>query len=106
MNNAYTFPLGAKTWRIVRSDICAGLRGTHIRIEQRRDGSVAARFRNRYLRVERCELRPKVAPVQPARTKSSGQPARSSKWNQDFDLKMAPKIWQAAQGSGARREKS
>ena len=30
---------------------------------------------------------------------------RGSNWNKDFDLKKAPKIWQAAQGSGHRREK-
>src|SRR2546427_7175767 len=64
--------------RILRQDICTGLRGAYIRVEQRRDGSVAAYFNGRYLRVERCELRPKVAPPKPAQT---------STWNQDFNLK-------------------
>jgi hypothetical protein len=29
---------------------------------------------------------------------------RSSNWNKNFDLKKAPQVWQAAQGSGQRRE--
>ncbi|SPF53557.1 hypothetical protein SBA4_570007 [Candidatus Sulfopaludibacter sp. SbA4] len=28
---------------------------------------------------------------------------RGSDWDKNFDLKKAPKIWQAAQGSGHRR---
>ena len=104
VNADYTFPLGAKIYRIVRQDICAGLRGAYIRVEQRRDGSVAACFGERYLRVERCEQRPKVTPPQPAQTTTPRKPDRRSAWNQNFDLKKGPKVWLAAQGSGARRE--
>jgi len=95
VNNDYTFPLDAKTYRIVRKDICAGLRGAYVRVEQRRDGSVAARFANRYLRVERCDQRPKAKPAKPAKTKSQGKPAKRSGWLDNFELKKAPKIWQA-----------
>src|SRR5260370_10059225 len=42
VNADYTFPLGAKTYRIAPQDICAGLRGAYIRIEQRRGRSVAS----------------------------------------------------------------
>ena len=103
VNADYTFPLGAKTYRILRQDICAGLRGAYIRVEQRRDGSVAACFGGRYLRVERCEQRPKVTP-KPVQTTAPRKPAQKSAWNQNFDLKKGPKVWLAAQGSGARRE--
>jgi biotin operon repressor len=103
VNADYTFPLGAKIYRILRQDISAGLRGAYVRVEQRRDGSVAACFGGRYLRVERCEQRPKVTP-QPAQTTAPRKPARGSAWNQNFDLKKGPKVWLAAQGSGARRE--
>jgi biotin operon repressor len=105
VNGDYTFPLGAKTYRIVREDVCAGLRGAYLRVEHRRDGSVAARFGERYLRVERCEQQPKVASP-PARKKAPRQPAQKSTWNQNFDLKKGPKVWQAAQQSEARREES
>jgi hypothetical protein len=105
VNNDYTFPLDAKIYRIARKDIRAGLRGEYIRVEQRRDGSVAARFRDCYLSVERCDQRPEVAPTKPAPTKPS-KPVKKSEWNKHFDLKKAPKLWQAAQGSGARREET
>jgi hypothetical protein len=106
VNPDYTFPLGAKRYRILRQDIRTGLRGAHIRVEQRRDGSVAACFNGRYLRVERCEQQPKVAPPQPAPKQAPRKPAQKSTWNQDFDLKKGPKVWQAAQASGARRKDS
>src|SRR5689334_20507737 len=50
VNNGYTFPLAAKTYRIARTGICTDLRGAYRRSEQRRDGGVAARRGNRYLR--------------------------------------------------------
>jgi hypothetical protein len=106
VNADYTFPLEAKTYRILRQDVCTGLRGAYVRVEQRRDGSVAAYFNGRYLRVERCEQQPKVAPPKPAQTKATRRPAQRSTWDQNFDLKKGPKVWQAAQASGARREES
>src|SRR5947209_4884439 len=106
VNADYTFPLGAKTYRIARQDISAGLRGAYIRVEQRRDGSVAACFGGRYLRVERCEQQPKVAPAKPLPKRAPRQPAQKSTWNQNFDLKKGPKVWQAAQQSEAKREES
>jgi biotin operon repressor len=106
VNANYTFPLDAKTYRILRQDICTRLRGSYIRVEQRRDGSVAACFNGRYLRVERCEQQPKVAPPKPAQKPVPRKPAQRSTWNQNFDLKKGPKVWLAAQASGARREES
>lgn len=105
VNVDYTFALDAKTYRILREDICTGLRGASIRVEQRRDGSVTACFNGRYLRVERCEQQPKVAPPpQPAPKKTPRKPAQRSTWDQNFDLKKGPKVWQAARASGARRK--
>src|SRR4051794_35937274 len=104
VNNDYTFPLDAKTYRIARQDVCAGLRGSYIRVEQRRDGSVAARFGDRYLRVERCDQRPKVKAAKPTQTKLPGKPAKRSTWMDNFDLKKAPKLRQTVRDSGAKRE--
>ncbi len=106
VNNDYTFPLHAKTYRIARKDVCTGLRGACVRVEQRRDGSVAARFGDRYLSVERCDRRTQVTLAKPARTKTQSKPVKKSEWNKGFELKKAPKLWQAAQHSGARREES
>src|SRR4051812_37756270 len=104
VNNDYTFPLETKMYRIARHDICTGLRGSYIRVEQRRDGAVAARFGDRYLGVEQCDDRPKATPRKSAKTKSAGKPAKRSTWLDNFNLKKAPKIWQAVGDAGARRE--
>jgi biotin operon repressor len=106
VNNDYTFPLGAKIYRIARKDVCAGLRGAYIRVEQRRDGTVAARFRDRYLSVEKCDQRAKVTPAKPTQRKPQSKPMKKSEWNKDFDLRKGPKVWLAAQSSGAKREEA
>lgn len=87
VNNNYTFPVDAKTYRIVRKDICAGLRGSYVRVEQRRDGSITVRFGDRYLRVERCEVQPKAEPAKPATPKPPRKPAMRSDWMRNFNLK-------------------
>jgi len=104
--NDYTIQLDMKFYQIARKDICTGLRKATVRVEKRRDGSVAVRFRDRYLSVTQCAQRPKVISAKPAKTKPKAKPAKRSDWNKSFDLKKAPKIWQAAQGSGARPEES
>ena len=104
VNNDYTFPLDAKTYRIARKDIGAGLRGVYIRVEQRRDGSVVARCRDRYLGVERCDQRPKVTPAKPAPSKPRTKPVKRSTWNDNLNLKKSLKAWQAAERSGVRTE--
>jgi hypothetical protein len=103
VNNNYTFPWEADTYRIERKDICSGLRGAYIRVEQRRDGSVAACFRGRYLRIEKCEQRPPVAaPTREVKPKPQRKLAKPNEWSKNFDLKKGPKVWQAAQRTGAR----
>lgn len=100
VNNDYTFPLDAKTYRILREDICAGLRGSYVRVEQRRDGSVAVRFGDRYLRVKRCEVRPKVEPAKPATPKPPRKPAKRSDWMRNFKLKKPSRV----RGPAGQRE--
>lgn len=106
VNNDYTILLEAKIYQIARQDICAGLRGATVRVEKRRDGSVAVRFRDRYLRVEQCIRRPEVTVEKSARPKPPAKTVRPKEWCRNFDLKKAPKIWQAVTGSGARTQES
>ena len=105
VNNDYTFPLNTTIYQIARQDIRAGLRGAFVRVEKRRDGSIAAQYRGQYLRITECAERPKVKPVKPAKTKPKSKPAKPREWSKNFDLKKAPKVWQAAQASGARPKK-
>jgi hypothetical protein len=101
VNNDYTIQFEAKIYQIARKDICAGLRGAVVRVEKRRDGSIAVRFRDRYLNISQCDARPKVAPAKPPRAKPVSNTVKGREWKH-FDLKKAPKIWQAAESSGAR----
>ena len=105
VNNDYTIQLDRKIYQIARQDIRAGLRGAVVRVEKRRDGSVAVRFRDRYLGVSICQQRPKLpAPKPPSPARRARKPSRTSEWCKNFDLKKSPKIWQASEGSGANPE--
>lgn len=105
VNHDYTIQLDRKIYQIARPDICTGLRGATVRVEKRRDGSVAVRFRERYLGVCVCEQRPKVSTPKPPRpARRAPKPRRASAWCKNFDLKKSPQVWQAAEGSGAKPE--
>jgi transposase len=101
VHHNYTLQWDSTLYLIAQKDICAGLRNAVVRTEKRRDGSRAVRFQDCYLSISECEQRPKVV-VKPAKPKSPAKPTQASQWNKNFDLKAAPKIWQAAQGSGAK----
>jgi hypothetical protein len=104
VRNDYTLRWDGKLYQIERQAVTTGLRRADVRVEQRLDGSLAVRHGERYLAVRECATadRPKaVRPAKAAKTHRGG--GRGSDWNKDFDLKKAPKIWQAAQGSGHKR---
>jgi len=105
VNNDYTIQLDGKIYQIGRQDIRTGLRGAVLRVEKRRDGSVAVRFGDRYLRVSLCEQRPQLpAPKPPSPARRARRPSQTSGWCKNFDLKKSPKIWQASEGSGVNPE--
>jgi DNA-binding Lrp family transcriptional regulator len=106
VNNDYTILFETKIYLIARKDVCAGLRGAVVRVEKRRDGSVAMRFRDRYLSVEQCAQRPKVSVAKAAKPTRSAGPVGRKQWCRNFDLKKAPKIWQVAEGSVSRTQES
>jgi hypothetical protein len=100
----YTLRWDGKLYQIERQAVTTGLRRANVRVEQRLDGSLAVRHGERYLPVKECAVAdtPKAArQVKAAKTPRAR--GRGSDWNKNFDLKKAPKIWQAAQGSGHRR---
>jgi hypothetical protein len=101
----YTLRWGGQVYQIERQAVVSGLRGADVRVEERLDGTLAVRHRDRYLPVQECAVAgtPKAArSVKAAKTHGGGR-GRGSAWNKPFDLKKAPKIWQAAQASGYRR---
>ena len=100
----YTLGWDGKLHQIERQAVVSGLRGADVRVEQRLDGSLAVRYGQQYLPVKECAVaeKPKVARLaKPAKTKPTSR--RGSDWDKNFDLKKAPKVWQAAQSSGRRR---
>ena len=100
VDNDYTIRFEAKLYQIDRRDIRTGLRGGRVRVEKRRDGSIAVRFKDRYIKISVCEQRPKVAQAKRPQKPDQSVPRKKSDWNKNFDLKKAPKVWQAAQASG------
>ena len=99
----YTFQFEAQQYVIERADIRTGLRGADLRIEKRRDGTMAVRFENHYLRYQACDQRPKVEPPKPvAEGKSKAKrPAPKSSWMKGFLDKKGPSLGKAIAVSNA-----
>ena len=105
VRNDYTLRWDGRLYRIEPQAVTPGLRKANVRVEARLDGSLAVRHRDRYLPVKECAVadKPKAGELAtPERKRCAGK--RKSKWLEDFDLKKGPKIWQAAEASGARTE--
>ena len=106
VRNDYTLKFQGQLYQIQRQGIRAGLRGADVRVEKRLDGSLAVRFRERYLAVQQCPMpgRPgaEAAAAKPPRQRIEKRRSdqRRSEWNKNFDLQKSPKIWQAAWSSG------
>jgi hypothetical protein len=105
VRNDYTFQFEGEFYQIEPQAVVSGLRGSNVRLEQRLDGALAVRYGQKYLPVTRCAPAEKKTPAVAAKpTGKRRQSRRGSDWNQNFDLKKAPKVWQAAQESGCRQE--
>ena len=106
VRNDYTLRWEGKLYQIEREAVVSGLRGANVRVEKRLDGSLGVRYGERYLPVQECTMADKPKPPATAKPAATAKPHRSrgrgSDWNKNFDLKKAPKIWQAAQESGRR----
>ncbi len=100
----YTFRWDGKLYQIERQAITTGLRGA------------TCGWRGGWMASWRCAIgetlfageRVRAGGKAGSRARAGARPAqrhraeaeRGSDWNKNFDLKKAPKIWQAAQGSG------
>ncbi len=104
VRNDYTLRFEGRLYQIEPQAVVRGLRGNNVRVERRLNGALAVRYGEKYLPVTQCSPAEKkqtsAATAKPTRKRR--QPRRGSDWNQNFDLKKAPKIWKAAQGSGRR----
>jgi len=94
--NDYTLRFQGQSYQVARSSIRAGLRGARVRVEQRLDGTLAVRFRDRYVTIARCEVKTQALPVSrsvPAKTLAKAKPRR--RWMEGFDLRSGPPLWKA-----------
>jgi transposase len=101
VNNDYTIQLDGQFYQIEHGAIRAGLRGATVRIERRLDGSLAVRFRERYMTVTPCAKPAKAAlPPQPVpggpNKPPPPSPAMRASMNQ-FLKRPGPPLWVAAQ---------
>ena len=100
----YTLRWDGRLYQIERQAITPGMRRADVRIEQRLDGSLAVRHGEKYLPVQECTAAEKRKAARPVKAAKPKRPSRrGSDWDKNFDLKKAPKIWQAADQSGHRR---
>ena len=88
VKNDYTIQFDGKIYGIERADIRTGLRNAVVRVEQRRDGTVAIRFRDKYLRCQVCErAKPALKPAAPKpamRSRKGANAGGKSRWMEDF----------------------
>ena len=106
VKNDYTIQYEGKTYAIERADICTGLRGAAVRVEQRRDGSVAVRFREKHLRHTLCErapraVQPKVRKPAAAGSRKATNAGGKSKWMKGFMKRPGPPIHKAIEIANA-----
>jgi transposase len=96
VSNDYTIRIDGETYQILRSDIRPRMRGARVRVEQRRSGTLAVRFENKYLQVQLCQPAEKLRQSATARPKKTSKGSSSkSQWMKGFWDGPAPTLRQA-----------
>ena len=98
VTNDYTLRFQGTSYQIQREAITAGLRGSRVRLEQRLDGTLAAKFRGRYLPIAPCRGKTEAPSVaRPAVSKTKNKPEKNGSshrpWMEGFDLRKTPPLW-------------
>jgi len=107
VTNDYTLRYQGKSYQIARADLGGGWRGARVGVEKRLDGTVAVKFRDRYLTVSECPpgQKPKAGPITD-RTSSTPRsaPARRSRrsWMEGFSLTDSPPLWKVLKQDSER----
>jgi hypothetical protein len=104
VKNDYTLDFERRLYAIERTDICSGLRGAAVRVEKRRDGSLAIGFRDRYLHYresERSQPAKPAPPIGPARLRPGPYASGKSDWRKGFRTRGGPSLEKAIAISNA-----
>jgi transposase len=101
VTNDYAIRYQGKIYQIGRKEIRAGMRGGRVRVKNRLDGSLAVRFRDRYLGVQECKPQPKPALGPKVRTEVHKRKgiARSG-WMDNFNLRKSSPVWAIVKAEG------
>jgi transposase len=101
VDNDYTIRLDGKVYRLVMDAVPAGLRGAVVRVEQRLDGRLMVRFRDRYWPVAACQKPTKAIAPRQAKPGRAHKPTRPSEGMRSSMNKLLQKpslqVWQAAE---------
>jgi hypothetical protein len=100
ITNDYTFRHASKLFQIVREEVRPRMRGASLRVETRRNGEFAARFEDRYVRIEQREQAQKIAALSVV-PKTPRKPRTTSKWMDGFWDHPAPSLTAALKNSNA-----
>jgi hypothetical protein len=98
-HNDYTIQFEGRFYQIERASVCAGLRGSVVRVERRLDGKVAVRFRERYLEIRACPARPQPPPPPPSPPRHPAKPQPSAAMRASMDTfldRPGRPVWSAA----------
>jgi hypothetical protein len=98
VTNDYTLRFQGQSYRVAREGIRAGLRGSRVRVERRLDGTLAVRFRGRYLPLAVCQSKPEGLPIPrpvavPAKARAELKDKQPSPWRKEFDLGRSRPLW-------------
>ena len=104
VTNDYTIRHDTKVHQIVREDIRPRMRRAKVRVETRRNGTIAVRFEGKYVRIKECLPAPKtaVAPKKSSLPKGNKKPRGKSKWMDGFWDSPAPSLSKAIKISNAK----
>src|SRR5437899_177907 len=102
----YTIRYQGKIYQLGRSDIRAPMRIGRVRVEQRLDGSLAVKFRERYVSTAECQPRPKTPPPPKPVSRPKPRPKAAHNWMKGFDLRKSPPLGAilAAERAPVRRD--
>lgn len=103
ISNDYTFSFAGRRYQIARSDVKAGMKGQHLRIELRLNGELRARYQGQYVTAAECGAKAPSAP------KPAAKPVRKdhnrggrSQWMEGFFDQPGPELWKAIEISNSR----
>jgi transposase len=94
IGNDYTFSFAGRRYQILRSQVQAGMRRQRVRVELRLDGTLQARYENRYLEIGACGMQSAPAEPKPSKpVRKAHNAGGRSHWMDGFFDRPSPPLW-------------